>query len=296
MQIRSSVSISAVITYYNGKDSISRAVQSVIDQTYPANEIIIVDDASLEPLLAEDLQEDERIKIVRLNDNVGGGAARNIGIKAATSEYIALLDCDDEWLSDKLKRQVEAVDICGRSAATLFMCGVSTRENGKTISQSKLRKSIVSPLEAVLVDGAFLQTSTYFLRRDDAIKVGFDPTLRKHQDWDFIHRWYLAGNRFYYVDATLSVYNRGGSAQISRSRKAAHSVIWLESVRNDISKKAVAMFYLSEVYPIEFKDHPVTAMQSLLKHVRSGNITWFEAAKMTKYALRISIQSRFMSS
>jgi len=288
-------SVTVVIPYHNGEQYIGRSVRSVLDQTYPVYEIIIIDDASSKPLLSSDIPMDDRINILRLHENVGGAGARNIGLKAAKGEYVALLDCDDEWLPHKLERQIASMSP-GRSRGTLYLCGTIIMENGKVVSQSKSVEKISSPLEAVLVGGAFLQTSTYLLCTSEAIRVGFDPNLRKHQDWDFLHRWYLAGNGFHYIDEALSIYHRGGSSQVSRSRKADHSLKWIMSVQNELTDKAAAKFFLSEIYPIEFGHHPLAAMRTLLRHVVVKDITWPEAVRMTRYAFRLSVQSRFARS
>lgn len=102
--------VSVVIPYYNGGKFIAEALDSVAAQTFPAHEIIVVDDGS-KPEQAAKLDEvargRERVVVVHLDRNRGACVARNVGISRATGRWIALLDCDDLWEPKKLERQME---------------------------------------------------------------------------------------------------------------------------------------------------------------------------------------------
>lgn len=97
--------ISVVIPLYNKCDSIGRAIQSVLDQTFKDFEIIIIDDGSTDGSanIAQSFA-DERIRVFK-QKNAGVAAARNRGIDTANGEFIALLDADDEWKHDFLSTQ-----------------------------------------------------------------------------------------------------------------------------------------------------------------------------------------------
>jgi glycosyltransferase involved in cell wall biosynthesis len=96
--------ISAIITYHNERLYIREALESVLNQTYPAVEVIVVDDGSEERL--DNLLVDYSQPIRYLYQaNAGVGTARNSGVDAATGEYIAFLDGDDMWPSERLARQ-----------------------------------------------------------------------------------------------------------------------------------------------------------------------------------------------
>jgi len=99
--------ITAVIPVYNREHTICRAIDSVLSQSYPPEEIIVVDDCSTDR--TPDILENYRDKIttIRLTDNSGPSKARNEGIGHAGTEWIAFLDSDDSWEKDKLKGQVE---------------------------------------------------------------------------------------------------------------------------------------------------------------------------------------------
>jgi glycosyltransferase involved in cell wall biosynthesis len=94
------VRISVVIPSYNRAHTLQRALKSVLNQTSPADEIIVVDDGSTDHS-ATLMQQFPTIKLIQ-QENKGVSAARNTGIRATIHEWIALLDSDDEWLANKL--------------------------------------------------------------------------------------------------------------------------------------------------------------------------------------------------
>lgn len=100
--------VSVIIPTYNREHLIGRAIQSVLNQTYRDFEIIVVDDGSTDNI-GEVVKSfnDERIRYIRHEKNKGAAAARNTGIKAAKGEYIAFQDSDDEWLPEKLEKQMK---------------------------------------------------------------------------------------------------------------------------------------------------------------------------------------------
>lgn len=101
--------VSVILPTYNRAHLVGRAIQSVLDQMYQDFEIIVVDDGS-----GDNTEEiingftDTRIRYVKHQKNKGGSAARNTGIKLAKGKYIAFQDSDDEWLPDKLEKQMKA--------------------------------------------------------------------------------------------------------------------------------------------------------------------------------------------
>ena len=99
--------VSVVIASYNSSAYITRAIHSVLSQNYADIEIIIADDASTDNTCALVNQlDDPRIKLICLPAHRGQATARNTAIRAATGRYIAFLDSDDYWLSDKLTVQI----------------------------------------------------------------------------------------------------------------------------------------------------------------------------------------------
>ncbi|MDR0307887.1 MAG: glycosyltransferase [Chitinispirillales bacterium] len=101
--------ISIITPCYNSEKYIAEAIESVLAQTYKNWEMIIIDDYSSDnslDIVNTYAQKDGRIKVVRQERNSGAAAARNRGIDISKGEYLAFLDSDDLWLSEKLEKQL----------------------------------------------------------------------------------------------------------------------------------------------------------------------------------------------
>lgn len=99
--------ISVIIPTYNRAHRLATALDSVLGQSYPASQIIVIDDASNDDTVKL-LGHYPGVEVVRLDCNQGVSVARNSGLAVASGEWIALLDSDDAWLPGKLAQQVAA--------------------------------------------------------------------------------------------------------------------------------------------------------------------------------------------
>jgi glycosyltransferase involved in cell wall biosynthesis len=112
--------ISAVIPTYNRQAHVLRAIESILAQTVPVEEIIVVDDGSTDGTSeAITARYGSQVKVLR-QKNAGVSAARNRGFREAGCEWIAFLDSDDLWLPAKIERQVEAVTVLGPEYGVCF--------------------------------------------------------------------------------------------------------------------------------------------------------------------------------
>ena len=101
-------SISVIIPVFNRVKLIARCINSVINQTYPVNEIIVVDDGSNDGTY--DLIRKNFPQVIAIyQENKGVSNARNVGIQSAKSKWIAFLDSDDEWLPNKIEKQISLI-------------------------------------------------------------------------------------------------------------------------------------------------------------------------------------------
>src|SRR4051812_32621020 len=98
--------VSAVIPCFNTARYVGAAITSALEQTYQPIEIVVVDDGSTDDFDGAIAQFAGRIQLVR-QSNTGLAHARNAGIEASDSEFIAFLDADDRWHPDKIERQVD---------------------------------------------------------------------------------------------------------------------------------------------------------------------------------------------
>jgi len=115
-------SICAIIPAHNSQATLGRALASVRAQTLPVSRLVVVDDASTDATseIAKNFKG-MNVEVVRLDRNVGAAAARNRGIAAATTELVAFLDADDEWLPTKLEKQ--AMVITANDKVSFVSCG-----------------------------------------------------------------------------------------------------------------------------------------------------------------------------
>ncbi|MCW0342912.1 UDP-Glc:alpha-D-GlcNAc-diphosphoundecaprenol beta-1,3-glucosyltransferase WfgD [Pantoea ananatis] len=103
--------VGIVMPMYNARETVLRAVQSVINQTYQDWHLYLINDKSTDDSLAwvREQCQDPRITILDNAVNMGAAETRNVGLRASQEEVIAFLDSDDEWHSDKLRQQMQAI-------------------------------------------------------------------------------------------------------------------------------------------------------------------------------------------
>lgn len=104
--------VSVVIPFYENKKWLVEAIDSVIKQTYKNLEILVINDGSTENIDEVKKKYGEKIKIFN-KENGGPSSARNFGIEKSNGKYIAFLDSDDVWFPNKLKKQVEKMELNG---------------------------------------------------------------------------------------------------------------------------------------------------------------------------------------
>lgn len=101
--------VSVIIPVYNRAKLIDCSINSVINQTYPINEIIVIDDGSIDGTY--DLVKSSFPQVIlKYQENKGVSYARNVGINSAKSKWIAFLDSDDEWLPNKVEEQIDLLN------------------------------------------------------------------------------------------------------------------------------------------------------------------------------------------
>ena len=112
-------SIAVIIPTYNRASTIVACIESVLSQSFPASEIIIIDDHSTDDSVNIINKFKDKIILHHTKEHSGAQVARNIGIKAAQSEWIAFLDSDDVWLPNKLEKQISTLKTVDFDSMTL---------------------------------------------------------------------------------------------------------------------------------------------------------------------------------
>ena len=172
--------VSIIIPTHNRAYLLSRAINSVINQTYQYWELIIIADACTDDTsdLIKSYLRDNRIKVISLNNGVGGAEARNIGMDESNGDLIAFLDDDDEWLKNKLDKQVKIF-----SEKNISIVGCQYRVNLQYGQEDRLDGGLVN-LNKLLYINILGNFSTCMTKREHIDNLEISPELKSCQDWD----------------------------------------------------------------------------------------------------------------
>ena len=231
----SAPTVSVVMPTRNRADVLSRAIDTVLAQTFANWELIIVDDASTDAtpdVLAQARSRDARIRSIRMDQRVGASRARNTAIDAARSDLIAFLDDDDEWFPEKLHTQVAVL----RDRADAGVCCTHFLERDAD-GVDHLYGSAAGnggDLARRLRQGNVLSFSTPVVRRSLLELVGgLDERLPRLQDWDLWLRLSRV-TRFAIVPVPLArVHRTAGSISHQPEALRIAAELLLEKDRND---------------------------------------------------------------
>ena len=202
------VKVSVIIPTYNRANLVEKAIKSVLNQTYQDFEIIVVDDASTDN--TEEVIKNfsnKRIKYIKCKKNKGDSFARNTGIKIAKGEYIAFLDSDDEWLREKLEKQIKVLDNKPPEVGAVYSDVLYIDKNGKNLNRKLSNPGKEGYIYEELFGGNCVGTpSTLLIRKECFNRVGlFDVLIGTFSDWDMwirIAKYY----RFTFIKVPLVKY------------------------------------------------------------------------------------------
>jgi GT2 family glycosyltransferase len=204
--------VSVILPTYNRDAIVSRAIESVLSQTYPHCELIVVDDGSTDNTAALLNTYANRINVIH-RDNGGVSAARNTGIRCSTGDYIALLDSDDYWLPEKLAEQIAFF----KSQPDALIC--QTEEiwirNGKRVNPKKRHQKHSGMIFEKTLPLCLVSPSAVMIRKTLLDEVGlFDETLPACEDYDL---WLRISWKYpvYLIDTPLIVKCGGHADQLS---------------------------------------------------------------------------------
>ncbi|CTQ54753.1 Putative teichuronic acid biosynthesis glycosyltransferase TuaG [Roseibium album] len=237
-----SATVSVVIPNHNRFSQLRCCLASILAQSYPVSEIIVVDDCSdldkfllVEALVGEFEDKGPNITLVRNEANRGANYSRNRGVQLARGEYIAFIDSDDAWLPGKLSRQLEAID-WRKGERRPWVLGTTGRyrvnENGEILC-IQCSQQVLTPQS--IRNSNFIGTlSSVLVHREALLAVGgFDEKLGAGQDWDLFIR--LCGQVDHViVPEPLLIYVDHQEQRItlnSSKRLRAHMRIYAQHIR-----------------------------------------------------------------
>jgi glycosyltransferase involved in cell wall biosynthesis len=206
--------VTAVVTTYHRPKLARRAIKSVLAQSYQSLEIVVVEDGSDSSISAwmDGLSAQVPIRYIRHQSNRGLAAARNTGLETANGVYVAYLDDDDEWLPDKLTRQVAHLQGLSDQPEVVYCGAEVVSRNGELIGSLKPR--LEGDIRAAIRNhGLYTIPSSCLFRQDALMQIGgHDEDMFSHIDHDL---WLKMAQENYttcYVDRNLVRvhHHRGG--------------------------------------------------------------------------------------
>ncbi|MSP89901.1 MAG: glycosyltransferase family 2 protein [Alphaproteobacteria bacterium] len=204
--------LAAIIPTHNGRAFIARALDSALAQDAPADEIVVVDDASTDGTADLVAERYPTVRLVRLPRNVGSGAARNAGVAASTGELIAFLDHDDAWHPGYLAAQRAL--FAGAPKAILGRTGLTVIDDRRGI-QSTIGVTPVADRDETIRkllcgQNPIVTLSVVAVRRPAFEQVGgFDPNLRVLNDRDLYLKLIRSGGFTGTAQALVTKYMHG---------------------------------------------------------------------------------------
>lgn len=228
--------VSVVIPTYNRAGLIKRSVESVLNQTYPHLEVIVVDDSSTDNT-KEVLSSinDERFKPIFIEKNQGACHARNVGNSNAAGEFIASHDSDDIWDPHKLELQLKFMQEKNYDLSFCQILRIDTGGHQKYAPSKKFHFDKDSFFPQLLKSN-FIPTITTIVKRDVQEQITYDASLKRFTDWDFALRVAKAGYSIGYLPRQLATsYIQNDSACVLANRYKALKVIF-DKFYSDIKK------------------------------------------------------------
>jgi glycosyltransferase involved in cell wall biosynthesis len=263
--------VSVIIPTLDRPKLLLRAIDSVLRQTHREVEVIVVADRpDPETVAAVESVNDPRVQLILNPHPSTAAAARNAGVDHATGEWLAFLDDDDEWLPNKLERQIAFAS--GRAPALVScLSRVATPTAAYLWPQAIYDNS--GPIDEYLFDrrslfvgSGMIQTSSFLLPRWLFDKVRFN-VKSAHDDWEFVLRLSKqAGARIETVPEILVVLyvEEQRPTYTARTSSWSRSLRWLESIRPILTRRAYSSICLGVVGSRAARERCYTAFPALL--------------------------------
>lgn len=223
--------VSIVIPTYNRARDLARALESVSRQSFTDWEVIVVDNHSSDDTDAVVADfHDDRIQLLKIHNQGVIAASRNLGLRQACGRYVAFLDSDDWWTTDKLAQSVRALE-AGADVVYHDAWLVSQADQTRFRRRAKtwlLREPVAADL---IARGNALVNSTVVLRRDLLLQIGGLcelPELVAIEDYDAWIRLAQLGARFMRLPAVLAYYWAGGGNTSNPQRLLTNTAALVE--------------------------------------------------------------------
>lgn len=258
--------VSIIIPAYNVEKYIASSLNSAINQVYKNIEIIIVDDASTDrtkEIIKEYANKDKRIIPFYQSQNKGVSAARNVGLRAATGDFILFLDSDDYLTKDAIRRMIDLQDKYNCDFIDSYHLLYYKKKNGKIVSftEKKLPKKTLV-LGSLNDNVKVLDTYTYItgklIKKELLDGLEFDESLSRYEDLVFEHELkkriknYCLMNRpiYFYYQREDSLVNTLGKKHICYLEAAKKVKSIYSNYNNEIKSQIEALLFQNMVFTL----------------------------------------------
>src|SRR5690554_1147533 len=244
-----SFTVSVVIPTHNRPAGLQDALASLLKQTVLPDEVVVVDDGSQESVpktIFDFFLAEVEVKLLRNEKPMGGNNARNRGVLASTSDYIAFLDDDDAFKPNKIEELKKAIYASNEADIIYHPAHIHMANEGVSyFSKPKAFKDGEDVFRHLLVKNVIGGTPMVTIKRRSLVDVGlFDEKMPALQDYELWLRMAKAGASFYYVDKALTDYEQKTRAKsitknddaIRKARALLDEKYFNELIGDDVRK------------------------------------------------------------
>jgi len=263
--------LSIIIPTHNRPQLLPLAVQSALNQTVQDLEVVVVDDASREPV---NLAEDPRVRVIRLEQGVGGAGARNVGTEAARGRWVTYLDDDDRLLPHMAELSLAALAAADVEAPVGVLSGLQKVNQQGEVLTTRLPPTL-SPkgrhffLETPEPGRSYHTKQTLVVERDVVLKIGgWDETFRSRVHSEFFLRLNLACTLMGLPTVTYQLLSHSGT------RVSGNPALRQESFNRLIQKHWQAFAAHPKMFAEFVYQHALTSYQLEQNKAALAHLLW----------------------
>lgn len=296
--------VSVIMPAYNASNYIQEAIDSVITQTFRNWELIIIDDGCTDitsEIITENSIQDHRIHCF-YQQNGKQGKARNLGISHAQGKYLAFLDADDCWMSEKLAIQLDEIQI--QNVDLVF--SDSYVFNKDNVSDRSLKMNTLNQIFEgddalkLFLEGNRIPTLTVLVKKDKILLAGCFSEKLIIQNAEDYHLWLkmiIVGCIFYGSDKTLASYRVHSESSTSQDKLASKQIpevffdlqqnnpdvkqIILKALKKELRKRYAGIFYIKSEFNVIIDENCLYLNKQLYAPFYKF-INYFLGTKITK--------------
>jgi glycosyltransferase involved in cell wall biosynthesis len=281
------ISISVIIPTHNRPKLLSRSMCSVINQTEKIDEIIIVDDANSKE--TQELVDYFNLSYIRYvkNEKHGVSSSRNLGIHKASSDFIAFLDDDDEWLKDKIQLQKSFIK---KNELDACFSRMFVRYEDKNIEYSTRSTLPDNPKIEICIENFIGATSSSLIRRDLLLQLGgFDINFPAREEYDLWIRLIHNGAKIGIIEKPLVFSYRSLKTRLRISSNIESYVMAIKILNEKHEKLVEETLTEEQLIFRKRKQYEFLAAQAATIGLRSDTIKYYLMSLKDKFSLKILI-------